>query len=251
MRDLGVKTARLAKLAADRSRFALARGSALAPSSRVSLDMQRVAEAKEERGVLGPPESEQVGLSFLSDGLYRYGSSAATHAALLAVDLLLKKVPSGLVLRSEPTTQFAPLPVSLHGAGAAGRAVRAVRACAPRACESESLASLGCRSRAGSVAARPPMPLLVAGDAAFDVATEHVSVSSLIAGLDRVRVAGPSLNRRPVAPPLVGETQTAVHPRPVKARPAATHAAPANLLSSTAPSGGVSPSPDSATLTPN
>ena len=80
-----------------------------------------VAEAKEERGVLGPPESEQVGLSFLYDGLYRYESSAATHATLLAVDLLLKKVPSGLVLRSEPTTQFAPLPVYLHGAELQGR----------------------------------------------------------------------------------------------------------------------------------
>jgi hypothetical protein len=55
------------------------------------------------------------------DGLYRYESSAGTHATLLAVDLLLKKVPSGLVLRSEPTTQFAPLPVSLHGAELQGR----------------------------------------------------------------------------------------------------------------------------------
>ena len=81
-----------------------------------------MAEPKEERGVLAPPESEQVGLSsFLCDGLYRYESSAGTHATLLAVDLLRKKVPSGLVLRSEPTTQFAPLPVSLHGAELQGR----------------------------------------------------------------------------------------------------------------------------------
>jgi hypothetical protein len=58
----------------------------------------------------------QVGLSFLYDLLYRYESSAATHPTLLAVDLLLEKRPNGLVLRSEPTTQFAPLPVYLHGA---------------------------------------------------------------------------------------------------------------------------------------
>lgn len=58
----------------------------------------------------------QVGLSFLYDGLYRYESNAATHATLLAVDLLLEKVPRGLILRSEPTKQFVPLPVYLHGA---------------------------------------------------------------------------------------------------------------------------------------
>jgi len=58
----------------------------------------------------------EVGLSFLYDGVYRYESSAATHATLLAVDLLLEKVPDWLVLHSEPTVQFVPLPVYLHGA---------------------------------------------------------------------------------------------------------------------------------------
>ena len=61
-------------------------------------------------------QAAQVGLSFMYDGLYRYESNAATHATLLAVDLLLEKVPRGLVLRSEPTSQFVPLPVYLHGA---------------------------------------------------------------------------------------------------------------------------------------
>ena len=121
MRDLGVKTARLAKLAADRSPSLWPEGALWRLLHECRSTCNGVAEAKEERGVLGPPESEQVGLSFLYDGLYRYESSAATHATLLAVDLLLKKVPSGLVLRSEPTTQFAPLPVSLHGAELQGR----------------------------------------------------------------------------------------------------------------------------------
>jgi hypothetical protein len=48
--------------------------------------------------------------------LYRYESSAATHPTLLAVDLLLEKRPKGLVLHGEPTAQFAPPPVYLHGA---------------------------------------------------------------------------------------------------------------------------------------
>ena len=61
-------------------------------------------------------QAAQVGLSFMYDGLYRYESNAAMHATLLAVDLLLEKVPRGLVLRSEPTSQFVPLPVYLHGA---------------------------------------------------------------------------------------------------------------------------------------
>lgn len=57
-----------------------------------------------------------VGLSFLYDGLYRYESSAATHSTMFAVDLLLEKRPNGLRLNAEPTSQFVPLPVYLHGA---------------------------------------------------------------------------------------------------------------------------------------
>lgn len=57
-----------------------------------------------------------VGLSFLYDGLYRYESSAATHPTMLAVDLFLEKHPKGLRLCAEPTAQFVPLPVYLHGA---------------------------------------------------------------------------------------------------------------------------------------
>lgn len=56
----------------------------------------------------------QMGLGFLYDLLYRYESSAAMHPTLLAVDLLLEKRPKGLVLRGEPTAQFAPVPVYLH-----------------------------------------------------------------------------------------------------------------------------------------
>lgn len=58
----------------------------------------------------------QVGLSFLYDVLYRYESSAGPHPTLLSVDLLLEKHPKGLVLRSEPTAQFAPPPIYMHGA---------------------------------------------------------------------------------------------------------------------------------------
>ena len=61
-------------------------------------------------------QAAEVGLSFVYDLLYRYESSAATHPTLLAVDLLLDKHPKGLVLRGEPTKQFAPPPVYLHGA---------------------------------------------------------------------------------------------------------------------------------------
>jgi hypothetical protein len=57
-----------------------------------------------------------VGLSFLYDGLYRYESSAATHPTMLAIDLFLAKHSRGLLLGAEPTGQFVPLPVYLHGA---------------------------------------------------------------------------------------------------------------------------------------
>lgn len=60
--------------------------------------------------------ADQVGLSFLYDVLYRYESSAGPHPTMLSVDLLLEKHPKGLVLRGEPTAQFAPPPVYLHGA---------------------------------------------------------------------------------------------------------------------------------------
>ena len=109
------------------------------------------------------------------------------------------------------------------------------------------------RGQRGTRGTATATPLLVAGDAAptaLDVATAHVSMSSLIAGLDRVRVAGHSLNRRPVAAPLVGEAQTAVRPRPVKSRPAPTPP-PQTCCRRRPPSGGVLPSPDSATLMPN
>lgn len=58
----------------------------------------------------------QVGLSFLYDLLYRYESSAGPHPTMLSVDLLLEKHRKGLVLRGEPTAQFAPPPIYLHGA---------------------------------------------------------------------------------------------------------------------------------------
>jgi hypothetical protein len=61
-------------------------------------------------------QAAQVGLSFLYDVLYRYESSAGPHPTMLSVDLLLEKHPKGLVLRGEPTAQFAPPPVYLHGA---------------------------------------------------------------------------------------------------------------------------------------
>lgn len=61
-------------------------------------------------------QARDVGWSFLYDGVYRYQSNAGPHPTMLAVDLLLEKHPEGLVLRGEPTTQFAAPPVYLHGA---------------------------------------------------------------------------------------------------------------------------------------
>jgi len=58
----------------------------------------------------------QVGLSVLYDVLYRYESNASPHPSMFAVDLLLEKHRKGLILRGEPTAQFAALPVYLHGA---------------------------------------------------------------------------------------------------------------------------------------
>jgi hypothetical protein len=58
----------------------------------------------------------QVGLSVLYDVLYRYESNAAPHPSMLAVDLLLEKHRKGLILRGEPTAQFAAVPVYLHSA---------------------------------------------------------------------------------------------------------------------------------------
>jgi Family of unknown function (DUF5677) len=58
----------------------------------------------------------QVGLSILYDVLYRYESGAGPHPTMTSVDLLLEKHPTGLVLRGEPTKQFASIPVYLHGA---------------------------------------------------------------------------------------------------------------------------------------
>ena len=58
----------------------------------------------------------QVGLSFIYDGLYRYESNAATHPSMLATELLMESHPRGLLLRSEPTTQFVAPPVYLHAA---------------------------------------------------------------------------------------------------------------------------------------
>ena len=58
----------------------------------------------------------QVGLSILYDVLYRYESGAGPHPTMTSIDLLLEKHPNGLVLRGEPTAQFAAPPVYLHGA---------------------------------------------------------------------------------------------------------------------------------------
>lgn len=61
-------------------------------------------------------QADLGGLGALYDLLYRYESSAASHATLLAIDLLTERRPEGLVLRSEPTAQFASLSPYLHGA---------------------------------------------------------------------------------------------------------------------------------------
>jgi hypothetical protein len=61
-------------------------------------------------------QAELVGLSTIYDGLYRYESSAALHATLLAIDLITERRPGGLLLRREPTAQFASLSPYLHGA---------------------------------------------------------------------------------------------------------------------------------------
>lgn len=61
-------------------------------------------------------QAHAVGQDFLYDGVYRYLSNAGLHPTLLATDLLMEKVPEGLVLRGEPTAQFAAPAVYLHGA---------------------------------------------------------------------------------------------------------------------------------------
>jgi hypothetical protein len=48
--------------------------------------------------------------------LYRDQSSAGPHPTMMSVDLLLEKHRKGLVLRGEPTAQFAPSSVYLHAA---------------------------------------------------------------------------------------------------------------------------------------
>jgi hypothetical protein len=77
-----------------------------------------VAELGDRRPRLPSLEQRaaQVGLSILYDVLYRYESGAGPHPTMMSVDLLLEKHPNGLVLRGEPTAQFAVPPVYLHGA---------------------------------------------------------------------------------------------------------------------------------------
>lgn len=81
---------------------------------------KEVAAELGDRGKKGLPgvqqRAAQVGLAFLYDLLYRYQSSAAVHPTLLAVNLLLEPASNGLVLRGEPTAQFAVPPVYMHGA---------------------------------------------------------------------------------------------------------------------------------------
>jgi len=98
---------------------------ALAPEQRKEGEAVAAARRQltEELGARRPDDrrrnleqrAAQVGLSFLYDGLYRYFSSA-THPTMFAVDLLLEKQPTGLLLRAEPTSQFVAPPVYLHGA---------------------------------------------------------------------------------------------------------------------------------------
>ena len=98
---------------------------ALTPEQRAEGEAVAAARAQLAKG-LGERRPEdrlsleqraaQVGLGFLYEVLYRYESNAATHPSMFAVDLLLDKHPGGLVLRAEPTAQFAAPPVYLHGA---------------------------------------------------------------------------------------------------------------------------------------
>lgn len=76
------------------------------------------AELGDPRPRLLPIEQRAtaVELSFLYDMLYRYESSAGPHPTMISVDLLLEKHPKGLVLRGEPTAQFASPAIYLHGA---------------------------------------------------------------------------------------------------------------------------------------
>ena len=58
----------------------------------------------------------QVSLSFYYDSLYRFQSSAAAHATLFSVDLLLEPAKNGLLLRGAPTSQFPNPAVYFHAA---------------------------------------------------------------------------------------------------------------------------------------
>jgi hypothetical protein len=47
---------------------------------------------------------------------YRYESRAASHATLLAIDLISEQRSDGVLLRGQPATHFASLSPHLHGA---------------------------------------------------------------------------------------------------------------------------------------
>lgn len=85
-------------------------------AGRRRLEAELGERQRHERRITLEQRADQVGLSFLYDALYRYESNAAPHPTMLAVDLLLERHPRGLLLRGEPTAQFAAPPIYLHGA---------------------------------------------------------------------------------------------------------------------------------------
>jgi hypothetical protein len=91
-----------------------AEGEAIAAARRKLVDELGAPRPDDRRSL--ERRADQVGLSFLYDMLYRYESSAATHPTMFAVDLLLDKHPAGLLLRANPTAQFAAPPIYAHGA---------------------------------------------------------------------------------------------------------------------------------------
>lgn len=87
----------------------------------LSLEAEFGDRQRHEQRITLEQRADQVGLSFVYDALYHYESNAATHPSMLAVDLLLEGHPRGLILRGEPTAQFAAPPVYLHGAFCSAR----------------------------------------------------------------------------------------------------------------------------------
>jgi len=89
----------------------------------------------------------QAGMTLLYDGVYRYMSNVGVHPSMLATELLMEQRSTGLMLCSEPTTQFVALPVYLQGASFLYEALQGSAELTPEL-RGRGLAALGVKIRA-------------------------------------------------------------------------------------------------------